>query len=118
MVFILIFLTNQEDKHAEKHSFVFIKCNGPQVYQSSRPLRIGYLENDGYQQPSPSFVRGLREVKALLEQAGHTVRQQHSKLDMHLMTLGSITYVHDVDAVTFGPAGGALHASRDYQHHD
>lgn len=44
-----------------------------QVYQSSRPLRIGYLENDGYTQPSPSFVRGLREVRALLEQAGHTV---------------------------------------------
>uniref|UniRef100_H3CMC4 Fatty-acid amide hydrolase 1 n=1 Tax=Tetraodon nigroviridis TaxID=99883 RepID=H3CMC4_TETNG len=44
-----------------------------QVYQSCRPLRIGYLENDGYTQPSPSFVRGLREVRALLEQAGHTV---------------------------------------------
>uniref|UniRef100_H2V7W7 Fatty-acid amide hydrolase 1 n=1 Tax=Takifugu rubripes TaxID=31033 RepID=H2V7W7_TAKRU len=44
-----------------------------QVYEGSRPLRIGYLENDGYTQPSPSFVRGLREVKAVLEQAGHTL---------------------------------------------
>lgn len=55
------------------------------VYEDSRPLRIGYLENDGYTQPSPSFVRGLREVKAVLEQAGHTVRQQDSQLNMPLM---------------------------------
>ncbi|XP_071773720.2 fatty-acid amide hydrolase 1 [Centroberyx gerrardi] len=44
-----------------------------QVYQSSRPLRIGYYENDSYLQPSPSMLRGLREVKALLERAGHTL---------------------------------------------
>ncbi|KAG8003637.1 Fatty-acid amide hydrolase 1, partial [Nibea albiflora] len=44
-----------------------------QIYQSSKPLRIGYLENDGYTCPSPSMVRGIREVKALLEQAGHTL---------------------------------------------
>ncbi|XP_054908534.1 fatty-acid amide hydrolase 1 [Poeciliopsis prolifica] len=44
-----------------------------QTYQSSKPLRIGYLEHDGYSQPPPSMIRGLREVKALLEHAGHTV---------------------------------------------
>ncbi|XP_063746915.1 fatty-acid amide hydrolase 1 [Eleginops maclovinus] len=44
-----------------------------QVYQSSKPLRIGYLENDGYIQPSPSMARSVREVKALLEAAGHTL---------------------------------------------
>uniref|UniRef100_A0A8C2WJF1 Fatty-acid amide hydrolase 1 n=1 Tax=Cyclopterus lumpus TaxID=8103 RepID=A0A8C2WJF1_CYCLU len=44
-----------------------------QIYQSSKPLRIGYLESDGYTQPSPSMTRGIREVKALLEQAGHTL---------------------------------------------
>ncbi|CAL8307794.1 unnamed protein product [Lota lota] len=43
-----------------------------EVYQSSKPLRIGYHENDGYQHPSPSMLRGVREVKALLERAGHT----------------------------------------------
>ncbi|KAM9384752.1 fatty-acid amide hydrolase 1 [Pholidichthys leucotaenia] len=43
------------------------------IYQSFKPLRIGYLENDGYSQPSPSMARGIREVKALLEQAGHTL---------------------------------------------
>ncbi|CAI5639650.1 unnamed protein product [Oreochromis niloticus] len=43
-----------------------------EIYRSSRPLRIGYLENDGYTQPSPSMARGVREVKALLEEAGHT----------------------------------------------
>uniref|UniRef100_A0A669F8K8 Fatty-acid amide hydrolase 1 n=1 Tax=Oreochromis niloticus TaxID=8128 RepID=A0A669F8K8_ORENI len=49
-----------------------------EIYRSSRPLRIGYLENDGYTQPSPSMARGVREVKALLEQAGHTVRDTHT----------------------------------------
>ncbi|XP_047229838.1 fatty-acid amide hydrolase 1 isoform X2 [Girardinichthys multiradiatus] len=44
-----------------------------EMYQSSKPLRIGYFENDGYSQPSPSIIRSLREVKALLEQAGHTL---------------------------------------------
>ncbi|XP_075895434.1 fatty-acid amide hydrolase 1 isoform X1 [Nelusetta ayraudi] len=44
-----------------------------QIYQGSRPLRIGYMENDGYTQPSPSNARGVREVKALLEEAGHTL---------------------------------------------
>uniref|UniRef100_A0A3Q3VIG4 Fatty-acid amide hydrolase 1 n=1 Tax=Mola mola TaxID=94237 RepID=A0A3Q3VIG4_MOLML len=44
-----------------------------QVYQNSKPLRIGYLESDGYTQPLPSMLRGLQEVKALLEQAGHTL---------------------------------------------
>lgn len=44
-----------------------------QIYQSSKPLRIGYVENDGYTQPSPSMARGVREVKALLERAGHTL---------------------------------------------
>uniref|UniRef100_A0A667Y147 Fatty-acid amide hydrolase 1 n=1 Tax=Myripristis murdjan TaxID=586833 RepID=A0A667Y147_9TELE len=44
-----------------------------EIYQSSRPLRIGYFEDDSYQQPSPSMIRSLREVKALLERAGHTV---------------------------------------------
>uniref|UniRef100_A0A8C2WJE2 Fatty-acid amide hydrolase 1 n=1 Tax=Cyclopterus lumpus TaxID=8103 RepID=A0A8C2WJE2_CYCLU len=28
-----------------------------QIYQSSKPLRIGYLESDGYTQPSPSMTR-------------------------------------------------------------
>ncbi|XP_071343741.1 fatty-acid amide hydrolase 1 isoform X2 [Trachinotus anak] len=44
-----------------------------QKYQSTKPLRIGYVEHDGYMQPSPSMARGVREVKALLEQAGHTL---------------------------------------------
>ncbi|KAK7144203.1 hypothetical protein R3I94_010582 [Phoxinus phoxinus] len=43
------------------------------VYESSEPLRIGYYENDGFQQPSPSMARVFRETKALLEGAGHTL---------------------------------------------
>ncbi|GAA6086239.1 vitamin D3 hydroxylase-associated protein-like [Tachysurus ichikawai] len=44
-----------------------------QVYESSEPLRIGYYENDGYFQPSPSMSRALRETRELLEQEGHTL---------------------------------------------
>ncbi|MCI4375047.1 hypothetical protein PGIGA_G00104520 [Pangasianodon gigas] len=44
-----------------------------EVYESSEPLRIGYYENDGYLQPSPSMSRALRETKELLEKAGHTL---------------------------------------------
>ncbi|XP_035767788.1 fatty-acid amide hydrolase 1-like [Neolamprologus brichardi] len=43
-----------------------------EIYRTTKPLRIGCLENDGYMHPSPSMARGVREVKALLEQAGHT----------------------------------------------
>uniref|UniRef100_A0A8C5FYH4 Fatty-acid amide hydrolase 1 n=1 Tax=Gouania willdenowi TaxID=441366 RepID=A0A8C5FYH4_GOUWI len=57
-----------------------------QTYKSSRPLRIGYYDNDGYSQPSPSMARAVREVKALLEDAGHTlVPYLPLKLD-HTMT--------------------------------
>ncbi|XP_035504416.1 fatty-acid amide hydrolase 1 [Scophthalmus maximus] len=44
-----------------------------EMYQSTKPLRIGYFESDGYMQASPSMTRAIREVKALLEQAGHTL---------------------------------------------
>nr|XP_012775590.1 vitamin D3 hydroxylase-associated protein isoform X2 [Maylandia zebra] len=46
-------------------------------YRTTKPLRIGCLENDGYMHPSPSMARGVREVKALLEQAGHTLVPYH-----------------------------------------
>ncbi|XP_026854536.2 fatty-acid amide hydrolase 1 [Electrophorus electricus] len=44
-----------------------------QVYDSTEHLRIGYYDNDGYHQPSPSMSRALQETKKLLEQAGHTL---------------------------------------------
>ncbi|XP_043097771.1 fatty-acid amide hydrolase 1 [Puntigrus tetrazona] len=44
-----------------------------EVYESSKPLRIGYYENDGYLQPSPGMARAFRETKDLLERAGHTL---------------------------------------------
>lgn len=68
----------------------------PQIYQSSKPLRIGYLECDGYTQPSPSMARGVREVKALLEQAGHTVRPHthtHSQYDLWPRNVGDSSYM-------------------------
>ncbi|KAM9762389.1 vitamin D3 hydroxylase-associated protein-like [Menidia menidia] len=44
-----------------------------QVYEGSSPLRIGYYESDGYSEPAPGTARCIREVKALLERAGHTL---------------------------------------------
>uniref|UniRef100_W5M8Y6 Fatty-acid amide hydrolase 1 n=1 Tax=Lepisosteus oculatus TaxID=7918 RepID=W5M8Y6_LEPOC len=60
-----------------------------QVYASSRPLRVGYYENDGNLMPSPSMSRALRETKVLLEEAGHTlVPFLPPRLDSVLMELG------------------------------
>ncbi|XP_060087753.1 vitamin D3 hydroxylase-associated protein-like [Heteronotia binoei] len=42
-----------------------------EVYNNSAPLRIGYYEDDGYFQPSPSMKRAVRETKHLLQAAGH-----------------------------------------------
>ena len=64
--------------HSDVPLLIWMKTFCPQIYQSSKPLRIGYLESDGYTQPSPSMARSVREVKALLEAAGHTVRLLHS----------------------------------------
>ncbi|TRZ02640.1 hypothetical protein DNTS_000623 [Danionella cerebrum] len=44
-----------------------------EVYESTTPLKIGFYENDGYLQPSPSMSRAFRETKKLLERAGHTL---------------------------------------------
>ncbi|MGH0164158.1 UNVERIFIED_CONTAM: hypothetical protein FKN15_074721 [Acipenser sinensis] len=44
-----------------------------EVYSSSKTLRIGYYDTDGYLVPSPSMRRAVLETKALLEKAGHTV---------------------------------------------
>ncbi|XP_031430315.1 fatty-acid amide hydrolase 1 isoform X2 [Clupea harengus] len=42
------------------------------AYLSTKRLRIGYCENDGYLMPSPSMSRAFRETRELLEKAGHT----------------------------------------------
>ncbi|XP_001375331.3 vitamin D3 hydroxylase-associated protein-like [Monodelphis domestica] len=44
-----------------------------EVYSSTQPLRIGYVETDGYTQPSPSMIRAVREVSEKLQAAGHEV---------------------------------------------
>lgn len=43
------------------------------VYASSKPLRIGYYESDGFSQPTPSMKRAIQQTKQLLEKAGHEV---------------------------------------------
>ncbi|KAM8889511.1 fatty-acid amide hydrolase 1 [Synchiropus picturatus] len=53
-----------------------------QIYLSRSRLRIGYFESDGYSQPSPSMARAVREVKAMLEQAGHTL-VPYTHLNLH-----------------------------------
>lgn len=59
------------------------------MYDSSEPLRIGYYENDGYLEPSPSMARAFRETKDLLERAGHTVHR-HTALTVVIQTNGSL----------------------------
>ncbi|KFO15227.1 Vitamin D3 hydroxylase-associated protein, partial [Balearica regulorum gibbericeps] len=44
-----------------------------EVYSSSKPLRIGYYEGDGYFQPSPSMKRAVQQTRKLLQDAGHTL---------------------------------------------
>ncbi|KGL84828.1 Vitamin D3 hydroxylase-associated protein, partial [Tinamus guttatus] len=44
-----------------------------EVYSSSKPLRIGYYEGDGYFMPSPSMRRAVQQTRKLLQEAGHTL---------------------------------------------
>ncbi|NWX15112.1 FAAH1 hydrolase, partial [Aegotheles bennettii] len=44
-----------------------------EVYSSTRPLRIGYYETDFFTMPGPTMRRAVREMKQLLEDAGHTL---------------------------------------------
>ncbi|NXC69870.1 FAAH1 hydrolase, partial [Anhinga anhinga] len=44
-----------------------------EVYSSRQPLRIGYYETDFFTMPSPAMRRAVREMKQLLEDAGHTL---------------------------------------------
>ncbi|KAJ7332773.1 hypothetical protein JRQ81_014953 [Phrynocephalus forsythii] len=44
-----------------------------EIYTSSKLLRIGYYEDDGYFEPSPSMRRAVRETKHLLQNSGHTL---------------------------------------------
>ncbi|KAM6217031.1 vitamin D3 hydroxylase-associated protein-like [Rhynchocyon petersi] len=44
-----------------------------EVYSSTRPLRIGYYETDGFTQPSPSMARAVQLTVQLLQEAGHQV---------------------------------------------
>ena len=44
-----------------------------EIYESKRPLTIGYYTDDGNVMPSPSCQRAVLEVKAMLEAQGHTL---------------------------------------------
>ncbi|NWR70718.1 FAAH1 hydrolase, partial [Centropus unirufus] len=44
-----------------------------EMYSSMQPLRIGYYETDFFTMPSPAMRRAVREMKQLLEDAGHTL---------------------------------------------
>ena len=45
------------------------------MYKSSKPLRIGYYIDDGYQKPIPAVQRGVIVAKEALEAAGHVLVQ-------------------------------------------
>ncbi|KAJ7332772.1 hypothetical protein JRQ81_014952 [Phrynocephalus forsythii] len=44
-----------------------------EIYSSSKPLRIGYYDGDGYFEPSPSMRRAVQETRKFLQEAGHTL---------------------------------------------
>ena len=44
-----------------------------QEYEDRRPLRIGFLVDDGYFTPVPACQRAVRVAKGVLEQQGHEV---------------------------------------------
>ncbi|CAL1593793.1 unnamed protein product [Knipowitschia caucasica] len=44
-----------------------------EVYRSKKPLRIGYYEEIESMPISPPMIRAVKEVRALLERAGHTL---------------------------------------------
>ncbi|KAM4641631.1 vitamin D3 hydroxylase-associated protein-like [Discoglossus pictus] len=44
-----------------------------EIYSTSKPLRIGYYDTDGYFLPNPGMRRVVLETKKLLEEAGHTL---------------------------------------------
>ena len=43
------------------------------MYESQRPLRIGYHVDNGVYPVSPASKRAVYEAKAILEAAGHTL---------------------------------------------
>lgn len=58
---------------ASQASFQLALSLALQVYSGTQPLRIGYYETDFFTMPSPAMRRAVREVKQVLEDAGHTV---------------------------------------------
>ncbi|KAM4641628.1 vitamin D3 hydroxylase-associated protein-like isoform 1-T1 [Discoglossus pictus] len=42
-----------------------------EIYNSSKPLTIGFYDTDGYFMPAPGMRRAIQETKTLLEEAGH-----------------------------------------------
>ena len=44
-----------------------------QIYESTKPLKIGFYVHDGYVKPVPACQRAVLMAKAALESRGHTV---------------------------------------------
>ncbi|XP_064003695.1 fatty-acid amide hydrolase 1-like isoform X2 [Pogoniulus pusillus] len=57
-----------------------------EVYSGTQPLRIGYYETDFFTMPSPAMRRAVREVKQVLEDAGHTL------VPFELMNVDSVVF--------------------------
>uniref|UniRef100_A0A3B4ATT7 Fatty-acid amide hydrolase 1 n=1 Tax=Periophthalmus magnuspinnatus TaxID=409849 RepID=A0A3B4ATT7_9GOBI len=81
-----------------------------EVYRSRKPLRIGYFEQIEETPASPSMIRAVQEVKALLEQAGHTlVPYSPVKVEMNELAIkgaisdGGGTYVQQLKGSRIDP---------------
>lgn len=49
-----------------------LQCNF-QIFESTKPLRIGFYTTDGYIKAVPACERAVLMAKAALEKRGHTV---------------------------------------------
>ena len=60
-----------------------------QIYEDTRPLRIGFIVSEGHHIPLPPCQRAVEEAKSILKNQGHTVSHLSLSfdglLDVHMM---------------------------------
>lgn len=82
-----------------------------EVYRSSKPLTVGFYDHLDQTPITPSMTRAVREVKALLEKAGHTLvpykpvrRAEISELSTRgILADGSATFLRQLKGSPIDP---------------
>lgn len=58
---------------AEADPYVSTQPFNRSVYESTKPLRIGYYDYDGFCEALPTSKRAVAQAKVMLEEQGHTL---------------------------------------------